>query len=80
MIALGALASACLSCVEINNEIGGNFIPEDSRYDIFSAEIPLDEIEMRMADSLSGFSNSHITIGATKDDTSACARGSVHLR
>lgn len=69
LIALGALASACLSCVEINNEIGGNFIPEDSRYDIFSAEIPLDEIEMRMADSLSGFSNSRITIGATKDDT-----------
>ena len=47
LIALGALASACLSCVEINNEIGGNFIPEDSRYDIFSAEIPLDEIDRK---------------------------------
>lgn len=68
-VILGAVIFNCLSCVNINNEIGGDYIPIDSRYDLYSAEIPISEIEMRMADSLSGYSNSRITIGAIKDDT-----------
>ena len=57
----------CVSCVETDGLLGGNFIPEDSRYQIFSTEIPLGKVEMRMADSLSGFSNSRIMIGAIRD-------------
>lgn len=66
---LGMALCALLSCVKINNEIGGDLIPVDQRYKIYSTEIPLDEIDMRMADSLSGYSQSRITIGAIKDET-----------
>ncbi len=66
---LGAAVCACLSCVEINTNIGGELIPMDSRYKIYSVEIPIEEVDMRMADSLSGYSQSRITIGAIKDDT-----------
>ena len=58
----------CVSCVETNGLIGGNLIPIDSQYEIFSAEMPIDKVEMRMADSLSGFSQSRIVIGAVRDD------------
>jgi len=59
----------CVSCVETNGLIGGNLIPVDSQYQVFSAEIPIDKVEMRMADSLSGFSDSRIMLGAVRDDT-----------
>ncbi len=60
---------ALLSCVKINNELGGDLIPVDQRYKIYSTEIPIEEIDLRMADSLSGYSQSRITIGAIRDET-----------
>lgn len=59
----------CVSCVETDGLIGGNLIPIDSQYHIFSTEIPIDKVEMRMADSLSGFSDSRIVLGAVRDET-----------
>ncbi len=64
----GAALLSCLSCIENNPLIGGNLIPMENRYELYSTEIPLTNIEMRMADSLSGYSNSRITIGAIRDD------------
>ena len=64
----GAALIGCVSCVETNGLIGGNLIPIDSQYEIFSAEMPVDKVEMRMADSLSGFSQTRIVIGAVRDD------------
>ena len=58
----------CVSCVETDGLIGGNLIPIDSQYQIFSTEIPIDKVEMRMADSLSGFSDARIVLGAVRDD------------
>ena len=74
----------CVSCVETNGLIGGNLIPIDSQYLIFSTEMPIDKVEMRMADSLSGFSDSRIVIGAVRDDvyglsTRSCALTIVPL-
>ncbi len=66
---LGMVLCALLSCVKINNELGGDLIPVDQRYKIYSTEIPIEEIDLRMADSLSGYSQSRITIGAIRDET-----------
>ncbi len=66
---LGMALCALLSCVKINNELGGDLIPVDQRYKIYSTEIPIEEIDLRMADSLSGYSQSRITIGAIRDET-----------
>ncbi|MBP5488216.1 MAG: hypothetical protein J6X77_01450 [Bacteroidales bacterium] len=68
-ILAGVALIGCVSCVETDGLIGGNLIPIDSQYQIFSTEVPIDKVEMRMADSLSGFSSSRIVLGAVRDDT-----------
>ena len=65
---LGAALTGCLSCVQSNPELGGNLIPAGSRYRVFSTEFPIEQVKMKMADSLSGYSSSRITIGAVRDD------------
>ena len=43
-------------------------MPTGNRYRVFSTEFPLEGVQMKMADSLSGYSSSRITIGAVRDD------------
>lgn len=62
----GALAVG--SCVEKNKSLGEDYIPENQRYDIYTAEFNLDDIEMRHPDSLSGNSLYKITVGAIRDE------------
>lgn len=70
IIILTSVALAgCVSCVETDPLIGGNLIPIESQYQIFSTEIPIDKMEMRMADSLSGYSSTRILLGAVRDDS-----------
>lgn len=65
--AIAALA-CCVSCVEINNGIGGNLVPTEQIFKIYSSEAPLTDISLKMADSLSGYSSTRITVGAVKDE------------
>lgn len=74
----------CLSCVDVNNQIGGNLVPNYQAYNIFTAEAPIEDVSMRMADSLSGYSSKRITIGALRDSeygltTRSCAITMVPL-
>lgn len=83
-IAGGIALALCISCVDVDPQLGGNLIPTESRYKMFSAEIPINKVQMRMADSLSGFSSTRITIGAVRDDdfglsTRGCAMSLVPL-
>jgi len=53
-------------------------MPITQSYNIYVKEVPITDIDMRMADSLSGFSNSRVTIGAVRDEkygltTRSCA-------
>lgn len=64
---LAAILICCLSCVETNNQIGVEFLPLSQQYSFHTVEIPLEEIEMRTADGLSGYSSTRITVGAIKD-------------
>jgi len=53
-------------------------IPTTQLYDTYIAEFPLEDIQLHMLDSLSGYSNTRITVGAIRDDhfgltTRACA-------
>ncbi len=67
--AVAAALLCCLSCVEIDSELGGSLIPVDQTYTIHPTEaaIPYGAVMQLPADSLSGFSQSRITIGAIKD-------------
>ena len=75
---IAAAIACCLSCVDANDQLGESLIPVDQMYSIYSETVPLSSVRMQMADSLSGYSNSRITIGAVRDDvyglsTRACA-------
>ncbi|MBR5042897.1 MAG: hypothetical protein IKX67_06620 [Bacteroidales bacterium] len=67
--AVAAALLCCLSCVEINTEMGGNLIPLDQTYTIYPKDeaLPHGAISVNLTDSLSGFSQSRITIGAIRD-------------
>ena len=65
---LAALA-CCISCVAVDSGMGGSLIPVDQTYTIYneSENIPAEALSTKMADSLSGYSQSRITIGAIRD-------------
>lgn len=68
-----ALAAAlfCLaSCVDVESGLGESLIPLDQTYKIYptSMPIPAEALSARLADSLSGYSQNRITIGAIRDE------------
>ena len=70
LYAIAAAFLCCLSCVSVNDKLGGSLIPTDQTYSIFTRDsLYLKEIQMKMADSLSGFSQNRITIGAIRDES-----------
>ncbi|MBP5690301.1 MAG: hypothetical protein J6W74_05255 [Bacteroidales bacterium] len=76
--ALATLGILLLACVKINEGLGADYMESSQLYDIYSVEVPLENIRMEFPDSLSGLSDSRITIGAVKDDvygttTRSCA-------
>ena len=78
--AIAAALLCCLSCVEVNTELGGSLIPVDQTYTIHPtvAELPYGSLYQKTADSLSGYSQTRITIGAIRDgkyglSTRSCA-------
>lgn len=64
---LAALLLGCQSCVETSNGLGGDFIPDNQKLDTYVAELPIEDISICMVDSLSGFSQKRVTIGALRD-------------
>ncbi len=67
LAAIGAILFSSASCVDINEELGENFIPTDQLWDVFVDSEPLEEIVLRTADSLSAYSTKRITFGAIND-------------
>ncbi|MCQ2161211.1 MAG: hypothetical protein MJY97_09025 [Bacteroidales bacterium] len=69
---LAALAfAACFgvsSCIETDYRLGSSTVPTNQLFDTYYADIPIEDIELRMADSLSGYSNTRIAVGAIRDD------------
>ena len=57
----------CYSCVPSSGEVGSDFLALDQQFDVYHASIPIEDIEMRMADSLSGYSQTRLTIGSVRD-------------
>lgn len=69
-LSLAAFAALILlpACVKVDGRLGGDLLPTNQQYDIYTIDIPLTETRMEMADSLSGYSNTRITVGAVRDD------------
>lgn len=76
--AIIALMAGLMSCVGVDQNLGGNFIPTDQKYDFHTAEFDLDEVWMKSIDSLTAYSSRRITIGSIRDETFGLfSRGSV---
>ena len=67
LLILGAALTCAASCIYVDDNLGKNFVPSNQIYEIRTATIPLDCIEMELSDSLSAYSSSRITIGAIRD-------------
>jgi len=64
-----ALLAALMSCVNVNEKLGGDFIATNMKYDFHSATFDLNDIWMKPSDSLSAYSSRRINFGAIRDDT-----------
>ncbi|MBO6248697.1 MAG: hypothetical protein J6N54_07800, partial [Bacteroidales bacterium] len=63
------LAAALMSCTNVNERLGGEYIATNQKYDFHTAEFNLDEVWMKSVDSLSGYSSRRINFGAIRDET-----------
>ena len=68
LLAAIVLATALLSCTNVDERIGGDFIATNQKYDFYTAEFNLDEIWVKPADSLSGYSSRRINFGSIRDE------------
>ena len=69
LLALAAVPLCCLACIETDSTLGGSLVPAVETYTFHTVEIPLEGISIQMADKLSGYSDSRITVGAIQEDT-----------
>ena len=72
-----AVTGSVLSCVEINEELGKEYIPVRHQYDVYTDTIYLHDIRQEKPDKLSGYSSSRITIGAVRDESGFTTRSSA---
>lgn len=64
------LAAALLlpGCVKVDNTLGKGLIDKSLLFDTYTATFPLTEIQLKYSSDLSGYSSSHLTVGAIRDD------------
>ncbi|MGN0202184.1 MAG: hypothetical protein ACI399_04690 [Candidatus Cryptobacteroides sp.] len=73
-----ALILGMVSCVTVDERLGGDLLATNQKYDIYTAELPLEDIRMFPVDSLVAFSSKRITFGSIRDDEFGLTkRGSV---
>lgn len=65
--ALLGVTFCAASCITENTELGSSMIPAENLFDTYLVDIPLDEVMVQPFDSISGYSNNRITIGALRD-------------
>lgn len=78
-VVAAALCMCMAACVNIDENLGGSMIPVGNTYKVVSPEaIPIG-VSQQMADSLSGFSSTRITIGSIRkgDEFGLTTRSSV---
>ena len=56
ILGLAAVILGCLSCVENDTSLGSDLVPLGQKYKFYTASLPIDNVEIAMADSLTGFS------------------------
>ncbi|MBQ9184828.1 MAG: hypothetical protein IJ151_03015 [Bacteroidales bacterium] len=63
-----AMMTLAASCVDVNERLGEELIPDNQNYTFYTTTIDIDDMRMEMADSLSGYNLYRITFGAIRDE------------
>ena len=63
-----AVIALAASCVNVNERLGEEFIPDNQNYTFYTTTLDIDDMRMEMADSLSGYNIYRITFGAIQDE------------
>ena len=61
--------AALTACVKNSPEIGKELIDKTLLFDTYTVEFPIEDIRLRRANDLSGFSDTRLAIGAIRDET-----------
>ena len=67
--ALAALTLIASSCVKVDNSLGKSLVDKSLLFDTYTVEFPLEEIQLKKSSDLSGYSDTHLTLGALRDET-----------
>ena len=68
-LAIGLAAALILpGCVEVDGSLGEGLVDKSLLYDTYTIEFPITNIQERMAEDLSGYSSSRLTVGAIRDE------------
>ena len=63
------LAAALLApgCIKVDNSLGKELVDKSLLFQTYTAEFPLEEIQLRASEALSGYSDTRLTVGAIRD-------------
>lgn len=65
LLAAGLLGAGC---VKVDNSLGKGLVDKSLIYNTYTEEFPLEQIRMKHSADLSGYSDTHLTIGAIRDE------------
>ncbi len=65
---LAAFMVLAPACVKVDNSLGKSLVDKSLLFDTYTTEFPLEEIRLKKSADLSGYSDSHLTLGALRDD------------
>ena len=69
ILALSMAAALVLpGCVKVDNSLGKGLVDKSLLFDTYTQEFPLEEIQLKASETLSGYSDTRITIGAIRDE------------
>lgn len=66
---LGLGLAVMASCVNVDKRLGQDYLATNQQYKIYTAEFPIEDIEMAYPEELSSLDNYRFTIGAVRDET-----------
>ena len=67
-LGLAAMAILASGCINADYSLGEDLVDKTLLFDTYTVTFNLDEIQMKPSSDLSGYSDSHVTIGAIRDD------------
>ena len=67
VLALAAVLAAP-ACIKVDNSLGKGLVDKNLLFNTYTAEFPLEDIQLKSSDALSGYSDTRIAIGAIRDE------------